>query len=258
MNNDKIVCPRCGDSFKSTARYCMKCGYLNYDHPENVGLKEYQTNLNDATVYVNAATSLKDYKVHKKNFDLVLGDNIGNKTICFIVNITLYFLFLVMLSSYKNDFTNISGIISTRLLLNYISVTVAFLYVYSMELIFMKMNEKWWYLLIPYYNSFVLAKKVLGSGWLSLLTFVPGVSLIYGLVLTYVLGVKFGYNGFLFVILSFIYIPICAFGTSSFCGITYVSEEGDDTLEKEKRLNKIFLFLIVFVFISSLSLLIFI
>ena len=38
MNNDKsytIYCSRCGAPMKNGARYCMKCGNLNPEHPEN-------------------------------------------------------------------------------------------------------------------------------------------------------------------------------------------------------------------------------
>ena len=32
-NSYTIFCSRCGAEMKSSARYCMKCGNLNPDHP---------------------------------------------------------------------------------------------------------------------------------------------------------------------------------------------------------------------------------
>ena len=39
-----MLCPRCGAEMKPEQRYCMKCGALNYDHPDNQGMKQYITN----------------------------------------------------------------------------------------------------------------------------------------------------------------------------------------------------------------------
>ena len=38
-----MVCPRCGATLNSTQRYCMKCGALNYEHPDNQKMKQYIT-----------------------------------------------------------------------------------------------------------------------------------------------------------------------------------------------------------------------
>ena len=36
MNDEEMIyCSRCGEAMKASSRYCMKCGNLNYDHPEN-------------------------------------------------------------------------------------------------------------------------------------------------------------------------------------------------------------------------------
>ena len=44
MNDDggyTIYCPKCGAAMSSTARYCMKCGTLNYDHEANKNMLRY-------------------------------------------------------------------------------------------------------------------------------------------------------------------------------------------------------------------------
>ena len=38
-----MVCPRCGAKMDANQRYCMKCGALNYDHPDNKDMKDYIT-----------------------------------------------------------------------------------------------------------------------------------------------------------------------------------------------------------------------
>ena len=80
-NNDKIICPRCSMEMKKNSRYCMKCGYLNYDHPENFGMK--------AEVRQNVRFN--------RNYELRFGSNTGSKKICFFINIILYVLFLVFI-----------------------------------------------------------------------------------------------------------------------------------------------------------------
>ena len=58
MNDEQgstIYCSRCGAEMKSTSRYCMKCGNLNYDHEDN---KDY--------VYVIDNDSI----VHKKEIQI--------------------------------------------------------------------------------------------------------------------------------------------------------------------------------------------
>ena len=44
MNNQgtyTMTCPRCGSQMNSSSRYCMKCGYLNYEHQANAQMKQY-------------------------------------------------------------------------------------------------------------------------------------------------------------------------------------------------------------------------
>ena len=38
-----MFCPRCGAQIDPKQRYCMKCGALNYDHPDNQKMKQYIT-----------------------------------------------------------------------------------------------------------------------------------------------------------------------------------------------------------------------
>ena len=36
-----MICPRCGAEMDPSKRYCMKCGALNYEHPDNQKMKQY-------------------------------------------------------------------------------------------------------------------------------------------------------------------------------------------------------------------------
>ena len=37
------ICSRCGRPIKDSDRYCLKCGALNFDHPDNQYLKKYMS-----------------------------------------------------------------------------------------------------------------------------------------------------------------------------------------------------------------------
>ena len=37
----KILCPRCGSEMNIKARCCLKCGYLNPEHPDNKDMNKY-------------------------------------------------------------------------------------------------------------------------------------------------------------------------------------------------------------------------
>ena len=54
------------------------------------------------------------------------------------------------------------------------------------------MDEYWWVGLIPFYNYYVLSNILFKKGWLFILLFIPGVNIIYMLVIYYMLGEAFG------------------------------------------------------------------
>ncbi len=55
-----INCSRCGAQMRNDARYCMKCGNLNYAHQENKSMQQYATNNSKDNDYRDM--SLKNYK----------------------------------------------------------------------------------------------------------------------------------------------------------------------------------------------------
>ena len=42
MAEEMITCDRCGAVYKKSMRYCMKCGRLNYSHPDNASMLKYE------------------------------------------------------------------------------------------------------------------------------------------------------------------------------------------------------------------------
>ena len=67
VNNDVIYCNRCGAPMKKNQRYCMKCGNLNYDHPDNRSMRAY------ATGTVTEGGQQQPYVVGENNLNLAIG-----------------------------------------------------------------------------------------------------------------------------------------------------------------------------------------
>lgn len=258
MNNDKILCPRCQTEMKSNARYCMKCGYLNYNHPENVALKPYMGKLQESTNYVNGQAETRQFQGVRKMHEIRFGSKTGSKKFCFFINVVFYLLFMVLsfFLVYRN-YDYLIDLLYSALPYLFLAVTVSFIYLYAAELIFMKMNERWWYVFIPILNIFKLSYRGMGSYWFGLLAFVPGVNLIYLLVLAYKIGKKFGYNGFLFMLFWPIFIPMCGFGANAYDGITYVTGLDNASIEKEYKLTNSFIICTSTVLVVCLGLIIY-
>ena len=198
-----IVCDKCGTTYSSSQRYCMKCGNLNYSHPSNQSMKQY---LNYDVVnqsYVNngnaklSHTSVDPYAKEKKN--------------CIIVNLVLHMILpalLIALMFMANSFS----IITTALL--FILFGLVFLINTSFCLIFVKAKEPWWFYYIPILNFISLAKVSFGKGVYAFLFFIPIVNFFAIFASYYQIGVRFGYNGWLTLLFSGIMIPIIGFSNS--------------------------------------------
>ena len=66
-SSDYIFCYKCGEPMKPDARCCMKCGALNYDHPDNSYMKNY--------ISVNKETkkTREKFEESKDNDDVYVG-----------------------------------------------------------------------------------------------------------------------------------------------------------------------------------------
>ena len=198
-----IVCDKCGTTYSSSQRYCMKCGNLNYSHPSNQSMKQY---LNYDVVnqsYVNngnaklSHTSVDPYAKEKKT--------------CIIVNLILHMIIPVLLSVLM-IMTESVNIITMALL--FILFGLVFIVNASFCLIYIKAKEPWWFYYIPILNLISIAKVAFGKGVYALLFFIPIVNFFALFGCYYNIGVRFGYNGWLTLIFSGIMIPIIGFSNS--------------------------------------------
>ena len=145
------------------------------------------------------------------------------------------------------------GVIRSKLYI-YLLIASAWIFVfYSIELVYMKMNKKWWSALIPIYNMMVLSDAVLKSSLLGLIVFIPVIGQIFLLYIIFKLGLAFKKSGFLTVLFPFIMFPVIGFGSSSFEGRSYVDEE-ENAIEKDYKRSKNFLIVVFLIFMISTGL----
>lgn len=246
-NNGKGVityCSRCGGEMYSNSRYCMKCGNLNPDHPDNKGVAKYIEKKGEGYTVGSGQSLIKKENtiLNKKATLTAVGDNTGNFTLCFAVNMVLYMVITCGSCFYyyllgRGDFISI---ISSNLGEIMLQFSVVFFYIYSLELVFMKMNKPWWQAIIPFYNFYVLAEAVIGNGAIPKLTLIPGIGQILWLYVLYKTGPCFKKPGIFMVVIPFIMIPMIAFDGSSYYGTYYTS--GENRMEDEFHMKRSFLF----------------
>ena len=249
MNQDnqvKIVCPRCGNQMDMSSRCCLRCGWLNPNDPANQNVQQFVSQKENSLYQVGSGQSIVQ---NSGQVTTSIGSNAGNRTICFIINYLLYISiiiisYLLILGDKVTDFYSVKNS-----LFPYVAflTSVVFLYVYSMELVFMKCNKKWWTSLIPIYNLFVLCEIVFKKKWLGIILLIPFIGQVFLLVILYKLAVRFKYNGILAMIFPIIYIPLMGFGSRLYEGINYTT--GERGLEKDYRNKKIFFFSLLFFFV---------
>ena len=248
-NNEIIYCTRCGAEMKANSRYCMKCGNLNYDHPENANMRPYISN-NTNNYVVGSGQSILG-NVPNGTITQGIANNTGNPLLCFYLN--FFGLLLIVGGSLlsfltRNNF-DIMGVFHTFIPFTALFFSVIFFYVYSIELVYMKTNHEWWSAIIPIYNNMTLAEITFGNSVLGLLTLVPFVGLIFSFVMLYKLGEKFGYNGWVSAIFFVIIIPMIAFGNRGYEGRNFVDPSITNASEKEYKRKKLFL-IVCFLFFA--------
>lgn len=87
--------------------------------------------------------------------------------------------------------------------------------------IYAKAGKPGWGAIVPFYNMYLLYDIAMGNGWLFLLTLVPLVNFVMGIVLMFKMAKAFGKGvgfGFGLLFLSFIFYPILAFGSAEYEG----------------------------------------
>ena len=245
---DIIYCSRCGSEMKADSRYCMKCGNLNPDHPANKNMLKYIKNKQDNYQIGKGKMISEVYEAgNSTDVKTIVGLNTGNFTICFLLNFLTYMAIILGVSIYAYYFFdgNISGICMSGIHNIYIMVSIGYLWLFGNELVFMKLNQKWWVSLIPIYNMMILSKAVFNNKWLGLITLIPFVGMIYYLVLIYQLAKAFKKNGVLMILFPVIMFIVIGYGGSSFKNVNYVSTD-ENGLEKEFRRKKLLLRILLF------------
>jgi hypothetical protein len=102
-----------------------------------------------------------------------------------------------------------------------IALAVAILMIVAMWKIFAKAGRPGWASLIPFYNIYVLLEIAGKPGWWLILMFLPFVNFVIHILMLIGLSKSFGHGGGFAVGLIFlpiIFIPILAFGSSSYSG----------------------------------------
>jgi len=240
-----FTCPRCGNDVKSSSRYCMKCGYLNPDHPDN---KQYSNiiNKNGMVGYTvgngetKASFNVNANEVRGGAVETAFGEHTGNFTLCFILNFIVYILLMgiTIFGFYSVSSGSVTSLLGSDLCYVLFVLSLFFLYHYSVQLVYMKMNHHWWAAILPLVNMYALSDAVYGKKLLNFLVFVPVIGEIYYIVLLYKMGTHFKVNGLLTVLFPFIMFPVIGYGGHGFKGVCYVS--GRDSLEQEYGKKKTF------------------
>lgn len=249
-NDYTIFCSRCGAEMKSSARYCMKCGNLNPDHPENKSMEKFIPK--SQGYFVGSGKSIVGTLDPSSGLILSVANNTGSSKLCFLLTFGIYFIivFLIGLSTVLG-LSNIYDIIYTNLAVIFLIISIIFIFIYSSERMYMKMNKPWWAALVPFYNYFVLSEAVFNNMLLGFLMFVPIVGNVYMLILYYKLGKAFNKNGILTALFPLIMIPIIGFGDSLYNNRNYVKNDSKNSLEKDYKFKKISFSFSVFLIIIS-------
>lgn len=255
-NNGFIInCPKCGSQMNSNARYCMKCGYLNYNHEDNKNMRPY-IEKNETTYGVNQGFRFVSANHDKEQ--VMIGNNIGNKRLCFIITFGIYIvtLLLTFTLSIKGKSLDVYTLMESFFPLIGIISSLLFLYLYSMESIFMKCNKRWWASLIPIYNILILSEIAFNKKNLGWIVVIPVINLIYLFILWYKLGTLFDKSGLLIALFSPIYIPILGLGTSQYKKTTYLETNDQKETERDYKYRKISITCILVIVIISVALIV--
>ena len=102
-----------------------------------------------------------------------------------------------------------------------VMLAICVLTIVALWKVFVKAGKPGWASLIPFYNTYCLYDIAWGNGWLILLTFVPCVGAIFGIIMLFKLAKAFGQGtgfGFGLLFLNTIFILILGFGSSEYVG----------------------------------------
>ena len=251
--NNTYTCSRCGNIVNIGARCCTKCGNLNPNHPDNKSFAKYMGKESYSTSSgIDPTNQVNRNVINSKTVNLAFGSHMGNYNLCFLLNLAIYLggMFAIIIYYLTMSKFQVDAFLLTPVYYFIWILSFGILYIYSYELLFMKMNIPWWAALIPIYNIVAFANAVQEKKILNLLLLVPIIGEIYLLYLLYKMGKDFNKPGLLTILLFGIMVPIIAYGSSAFKGICYLS--GRDTLEEEFRKKRgLLIFNIIIIVVSA-------
>lgn len=246
-----IICARCGSEMKKNARYCMKCGNLNYAHPDNEFMKQYAYKNTVNGEFVPNASVGGQNTVASNSVSNVSSTKNPYKA-CFITNVILFGIYtLILLLPVFLTGKGLGYAFGILLLVGYL-----FVFSYSSQRILIKGGRPWWSAFIPFYSSYTWFEVATGCGWLFLLTYVPVIGIVVGFYALYSLGKRFYRNGWLTMFFWFVMIPVIGLDRSSEMSVFIqgssladksVDSKGKTASEKKYGRNKFFITLIVLV-----------
>ena len=255
MDNNEytIYCAKCGAEMSSNARYCMKCGTLNYDHEANKSMKGFMPKDMKMSYKVGSGKFLLRGRLNNQ-VRTSLAAHTGNKKICFIVNLLLFLLTIIFsfIFTINGDYT-VEGILNSDFPLVSLIVSIIAFYLYSFQLLFMKCNLVWWKSLIPFYNVIELSNNLYQNKWIGILCCIPGVGIIGYLALFYKLGIKFQYNSILCALFPIIFIPLIGYGTHLYDECMFVDGDPNIALEKDYKRKKNFMLIVGIFFLFGIG-----
>ena len=240
MNDDgyTIFCGRCGAEMNSNSRYCMKCGYLNPEHEANQSMQKFMPKEEAHRVGEQSFVAQNEVSTQPV---IGLANNSGNHVACFLVNLFCYlgiigFLFYLV---YQMDPTKLNTILYSFFPIGCVVITLLYLFHYSVQLLFMKCNERWWKAWIPIYGIIVLINLGFQSKKKGYLFLIPVVGIVVLIIALYRLGELFNYSPFLSAVLPIIFIPLMGYGSHFYGKNQYVSSTDSKIVERNFLFQKI-------------------
>lgn len=248
MNNNEfnIYCPRCGAEMKQSARYCMKCGCLNYDHPDNAKFKKYEAG-EDSKYEVGSKKKI----VKEKEGTLIVGNNTGGKNLCFWINMFSFLLIMLItiILAVVQYSENLLLIVYSAYPIIWLAICILFFFIYGIELMYMKANRPWFAAFIPIYDSLLIAEMAMGSMVWAILYFIP----FGGYYINYKLGERYGGYGIPTLLLGPLFYPFLGYSSSIlYDGYNYVDSYDENSTEKDYGKKSIMRKIIIFVFVASI------
>ena len=148
------------------------------------------------------------------------------------------------------------GIVTSQLPYYIIGFSIFSIELYSMQLVFMKMNKPWWSAVIPFYNFYQMADAIYGPSLIRTLTLIPIVGQVVSLYLLYKMGDCFKESRLSTLLLAFVMFPIIGFGESSFYGTNYIGKK--HTIEQEYKMKRMPLSLGFFYLVACVALIVYV